>query len=234
MINGVVVGIVIDNVDPHQIGRVKVNYPVDAATPPSSGWIRMLSPMAGKLRGLVAIPEVGTEVVIGFAYRTMSPYVLGAVYNGAADQPKTYANEDGNDDHRRFWSRNSHWIDFDDTAGTERIEIKATSENNAVYLELHSANKVITQKAAKDIINESVGSVSLKCVDFKVDASASVAMSAGTSAVFAADASAKVKGTTMLTLKATKVDINGGSPGKPTEILATPAHKHPPSKAGGG
>lgn len=233
MINGVVVGIVIDNADPDRMGRVKVNYPVDAATPPSSGWIRVLSPMAGKLRGLVVLPEIGTEVVIGFAYRSMSPYVLGAVYNGAADKPKPYANEDGNDDHRRFWSRNSHWIDFDDTAGTERIEIKATSENNAVYLELHSANKVITQKAAKDVTNESVGTVSLKCKDFEIDASATVAMSAGTSAVLAATASGKVEGTAMLTLKATKVDINGGSPGTPTAILATPAHKHSPTKAGG-
>ncbi|MFN7143834.1 MAG: phage baseplate assembly protein V, partial [Myxococcota bacterium] len=104
MINGIVVGIVVDNVDPDKMGRVKVNFPVDGETPPESTWVRMIWPMAGKLRGWVILPDVGTEVVVGYAYRTMSPYVLGAVYNGGDDKPKVYANEDGNDDHRRFWS----------------------------------------------------------------------------------------------------------------------------------
>ena len=87
MINGVVVGLVVDNKDPEQMARVKVKYPVDAETPPESTWIRMMTPMAGKLRGMVMLPDIGTEVLVGFAYRTLTPYMVGALYNGGADKP---------------------------------------------------------------------------------------------------------------------------------------------------
>lgn len=177
MINGIVVGLVIDNKDPDQMARVKVKFPVDHESPPESTWVRMMWPMSGKKRGWVILPDIGTEVVIGFAFRTLTPYVLGGVYNGDADKPKPYANEDENDDHRRFWSRNSHWIDFDDTEGAERIELKSTSENNAIYQEAHAAQKVLTTKVDKNFIVEAKETISLKCMDFKLEASASAARS---------------------------------------------------------
>ena len=73
MINGVVVGIVKDNVDPDKMGRILVEFVVDGQEAPSSSWCRLLSPMAGAARGLVMLPEAGTEVIIGFAARTLSP-----------------------------------------------------------------------------------------------------------------------------------------------------------------
>jgi uncharacterized protein involved in type VI secretion and phage assembly len=202
--------------------RIKVNYPTDHDTAPETTWVRQLSPNSGKQRGLVILPDVGTEVVIGFSYRTLTPYMIGAVYNGGDDKPKPYANEDGNDDHRRFWSRNSHWIDFDDTSGAERIEIKSTSENNAIYQELHSANKIITQKVEKHIIHEAKETVSFKCKDWKLEATQSIKIEAGTSAVFRADTSAKWESSGISTYKASKVDINGGSPGSPSSPSPSP------------
>ena len=180
MVNGVIVGLVVDNVDPDKQHRVKVKYPVDGETAPESTWVRILTPMGGKLRGLTILPEVGTEVVIGFAYRTLTPYVIGGVYNGAEDKP-AYANEDGKNDHRRFWSRNSHWIDFDDTSGSERIELIATSESKAIYQELHAAKKVLTTKVEKDFTVEAKATISLKCKDFEVDASMTVTMASSRS-----------------------------------------------------
>ena len=70
MINGIVVGVVIDNKDPDKLARIKVNFPVDHESPPESTWVRMMWPMAGAKRGWVSIPDIGTEVVIGFAFRT--------------------------------------------------------------------------------------------------------------------------------------------------------------------
>lgn len=231
MMNGVVVGLVIDNVDPQKMGRIKVKYPVDHESPPETTWIRQMSPMAGKNRGLVMLPDVGTEVLVGFSYRTMSPYLMGGLYNGGEDKPKPYANEDGNDDHRRFWSRNSHWLDIDDTSGAERIELTSTTENNAIYQELHSAKKIITEKVEKDIIHEAKETMSFKCKDFKLetDATISITVTNGTG-VFRADSSATWKSGSTQTYKATKVDINGGSPGSPGTPKTFPAHKHPPTK----
>ena len=217
MMNGVVVGIVVDNVDPDTNGKIKCKYPVDGDPAPETWWLRLMSPMAGKSRGLVMLPDIGTEVLIGFAYKTNSPYILGALYNGGEDKPKPYANEDGNNDHRRFWSRNSHWIDFDDTAGAERIEITSTTANNAIYQEFHAANKVITQKVEKHIIQE-------------VETDKSIAMEAKVSAVIRADAGGKIDCGTTQVFKASMIYINAGSPGTATPALTLPTHKHPPTK----
>ena len=93
MINGVVVGIVVDNQDPDKMNRIKVRFPVDSENRIESSWCRMCVPMAGKFRGLVMLPQNGTEVVLAYAYRSMSPYVLGAVYNGGPDRTP-YKNAD--------------------------------------------------------------------------------------------------------------------------------------------
>lgn len=229
MMNGLVVGLVVDNKDADKHGKIKIKYPVDHEQPPESGWIRLSTPMAGASRGLVMLPDIGTEVLIGFSYKTMSPYMVGALYNGA-DDPTVYANEDGNDDHRRFWSRNSHWLDFDDTAGAERIEIISTTENKAIYQELHSANKVITTKVEKDFVVEAAETISFKCMDFELKADANIDVSAGASAVYEAGANGTVKSGGMQTYKGATVDINGGSPGSSTPAKAHPPHKHPPKK----
>ena len=57
MINGLVVGLVVDNVDPDRLGRVKVTFPVDAEDAPRSDWVRIAWPDAGKDRGTVMLPE---------------------------------------------------------------------------------------------------------------------------------------------------------------------------------
>ena len=86
-----------------------------------------MMPMSGKMRGLVTLPDKGTEVVLGFAYRTHSPYILGAVYNGGEDSPEPYKNDDGDNNLRVFWSRNDHMVVFDDTKGKEKVSLEAMS-----------------------------------------------------------------------------------------------------------
>ena len=62
MINGCVVGIVEDNRDPDGMHRVLVRFPVDDGV--KSSWCRMVTPMGGANRGLVMLPDVGTEVLL--------------------------------------------------------------------------------------------------------------------------------------------------------------------------
>ena len=97
--------------------------------------------MAGKNRGWVSIPEIGTEVVISFAYRSLQPYILGAVYNGGDDKPEPYKNDDGNNDKRVFWSRNDHMLIFDDTEvfvehASQRLILPSTSSLPSSFLTL--------------------------------------------------------------------------------------------------
>ena len=83
MIAGSVVGLVMDNRDPDKMHRVLVQYPVAGNL--KSSWCRMITPMGGVDRGLVMLPDIGTEVLLTFSYRTHHPYVLGALYNGGDD-----------------------------------------------------------------------------------------------------------------------------------------------------
>jgi len=229
VINGVVVGIVVDNVDPDGMHRVLVSYPVAHSDEIKTSWCRMITPMAGQDRGLVMLPDVDTEVILGFAYRTLTPYVLGAVYNLGEDLPAPYANEDGNNDHRRFWSRNSHWIDFDDTEGDEHIRLTSTTDNEAIVQDLNAAQKTIEETVQQDIEHEAGMNMTFKCTDFNLEASASVDIKAGTEAVFEAGASGTLDGGATLTCQAARIDINGGAPGTAQAPPATPTHSHPPT-----
>jgi len=77
-----VLGIVTNTNDPDALGRVRVSFPAlgDEA---ESAWARIATPSAGKERGLLMLPVVGEEVLIGFEHGdTTRPYVLGSLFNG--------------------------------------------------------------------------------------------------------------------------------------------------------
>jgi uncharacterized protein involved in type VI secretion and phage assembly len=236
MINGLVVGTVIDNKDPSGMHRVKVQYPVDSEEALKSSWCRMCSPMAGKQRGLVILPDIDSEVVIAFAYRSMSPYIVGAVYNGKTDKPEPYRNDDENNDKRVFWSRNDHMVIFDDTEGAEKVELGAQASTRLdvasapIYQSMDSAEKTITVYCEKDSEIEAVESISIKCTDFKLETDATVKMDAKTSAIFKSGSSASIDTSGNQNYKATKVDVNPSGPvADPQSPLDTPSHSHPPS-----
>jgi uncharacterized protein involved in type VI secretion and phage assembly len=142
-----VVGLVVDNVDPDELGRVKVKFPTLHGEP-TSFWIRQLAPMAGKERGFYSLPEVEDEVLVTFLQGSQDVGVIvGQMWNGV-DKPPTEAKDglpgpaktdtggtvstdqftDGTKDlsknDRRFWrSRSGHLMVFDDSDGAESVQI---------------------------------------------------------------------------------------------------------------
>ena len=90
MINGIVVGLVVDNKDPDKMARIKVKFPT-LPDMPESWWARLAMPMAGRERGWMTIPEVEDEVLVGFVHGDINhAVVLGSLYNGVDTPP--YAN----------------------------------------------------------------------------------------------------------------------------------------------
>jgi phage protein D len=77
-----VLGIVTNNRDPENLGRVRVRYP--ALSRDAEGtWARIATLGAGNERGTLMLPVVGEEVLIGFEHDdTTRPYVLGSLFNG--------------------------------------------------------------------------------------------------------------------------------------------------------
>jgi uncharacterized protein involved in type VI secretion and phage assembly len=174
MVNGVVVGVVLDNRDPDGLHRVKVKYPVEGWV--ESTWCRMMTPMGGADRGLVILPDIGTEVLLGFAYRSLSPYVLGAVYNGEEDTPAPYRNDDGSDNKRVFWSRGDHLLVFDDTPGAEQVGLGARAPTRLdvrsapVHHVLDAAGKELTERCEGTTLYEAKGTISMACTRFTLQA----------------------------------------------------------------
>ena len=73
---GLAVARVTQNQDPDGLGRVRVRFPWFDDS--ESFWARLATPMAGKDRGLVLIPEVDDEVLVGFEREDLRfPYTLG-------------------------------------------------------------------------------------------------------------------------------------------------------------
>jgi phage protein D len=78
----IVLGIVTNNQDPENLGRVRVSYP-SLGQDSEGAWARIATVSAGKQRGLLMLPVVGEEVLIAFEHDdTTRPYVLGSLFNG--------------------------------------------------------------------------------------------------------------------------------------------------------
>ena len=78
-----VLGVVTNNNDPEDMGRVRVQYPA-LSSDTEGAWARVATASAGKERGLLMLPVVGEEVLVGFEHGdTTRPYVLGSLFNGS-------------------------------------------------------------------------------------------------------------------------------------------------------
>ena len=91
----IALGIVTNNQDPQNLGRVRVRYP--ALGPDAEGaWARIATIGAGNARGVLMLPVAGDEVLVAFEHDdTTRPYVLGALFNGQAapDSDQIHGND---------------------------------------------------------------------------------------------------------------------------------------------
>lgn len=201
---GLVEALVVDNVDPEKLGRVKVKFPTlpDA---PESDWARLAPPMAGQERGWMTIPEVGDEVLVSFVHGDVNhAIVVGSLYNGVDTPP--YANEDEKNNLRVFQSRAGHRVTFDDTDGAERIEL--VTHNEEIRVLLDAKTKTLTIYSGKDIVIDAKETITLKCRDLVVDASQSVSVQSGQGTKLEVGTSTTVSGGQSLTITSPNTRIN--------------------------
>ncbi len=137
--------IVVSNEDPDNSGKVKVNFLFGG--PQESYWMRVMSLDAGisdkvpTNRGMVFIPEVGDQVMIGFEMGDPNrPYVMGSLFNG-----KTGKGGNANNTVKSIMTRSGHTIKFTEE---ESIEIYDISGN---HITLDTKGKNITITAPENI-----------------------------------------------------------------------------------
>lgn len=150
---GLLVGIVTDNQDPDEQGRVKVKYPALSGEHAST-WARVVAPGAGPERGIEFLPEVNDEVLVGFEQGDVHyPYVLGGLWNGKDAPPKKSGAVIGGGrvEQRIIRSRTGHTVTLDDSDG-----------GGGITIEDKNGNKVVLDTGANALTIEIGGNVSVK------------------------------------------------------------------------
>lgn len=166
---GVYPAIVTDMVDPRSLGRVQVRFPWLGRDGDRDvrGWATLCSPYADDEQGLLALPDVDSQVLVAFeAGNVRRPYVIGSSWNGveALPHPPEAAN-----DIRMLRTRGDSRLEFDDSLG-----------GGAVRVTMASGHEVTLDDAAQEVtIRHSGGCVvRLTTTDVQVQANVTVGVNA--------------------------------------------------------
>jgi uncharacterized protein involved in type VI secretion and phage assembly len=214
---GVTVGIVTNNKDDEGLGRVKVKFPWLSETD-ESYWARVLTPMAGKQRGLYFLPEVDDEVLVAFDRGDISsPYILGGLWNGQDKPPES--NTDGKNNLRVIKSRSGHQIILDDTENAEKITICDKTGKNQIVID--SKNNAISIEGEKDIsikakgkisLESSDGDISIKCKNLAIQTQQNCEIKANSKVEVKANSNCNIQANAGMALKCMAgVKINDGA-----------------------
>ena len=167
--------------DKEHIGMIKVEYLMGEKNKKTSDWVRVMSGYCGDGFGNYWLPEIGTEVLVGFIHGNMNmPVVLGCLWNGKDKLPEGTADE--KNETKTVMTKGGHKITFTETKDKEKItvntpkglEILLDDENGSI-LEQDKGNENSLSKDCKN------GAVTLK-------AKKEISLTIGTTEVVKADA----------------------------------------------
>ena len=153
--SGITIGIVTDIKDPDKKNRVKVRLLNRTDSLQETGYIRVMTPMAGKAYGAFFLPEVGDEVLVGFVDGDYTdPYVLGSLWNTKAPAPA--AVQDGKNEVRTIQSKTKHKLEFND--GEEKPGVTlATGQENRLVIDDKAKTITIQDKAGENALKIDIG-----------------------------------------------------------------------------
>lgn len=176
-IEGIALGIVTNNQDDQQQGRVKIKFPW-LGEGDESYWARVSTIMAGNEMGAFFLPEVGDEVIVAFDHGDINhPYVLGSLWNGRNVPP--VKNDDGKNNIRMIKSRSGHHVTFSDEEGKEKVEVKTKSghtillddssgKESITIMDKSGNNSIVIDSAQNSINIESSLKLSLKAKEIEI------------------------------------------------------------------
>jgi uncharacterized protein involved in type VI secretion and phage assembly len=168
-LNGVFSAVVIDNMDPDNLGRVKVQLPPISESDQHGhqAWARLATLMAGQNRGTWFIPDMNDEVLVAFeAGDVRRPYVIGSLWNVANAPPHSM---DATNNKKLLRSRNGVKITLDDQSGQESFIVETPG------------GQTITLKdgpGSIEIVDSNGNSIKLEAAGVTVNASAKVTLNA--------------------------------------------------------
>lgn len=230
--HGMVVGKVSDVDDTGNLGRVKVTFTVLSETI-TSDWARVAAIGGGANRGLLALPEIGDEVLLGFEGADVRrPVVLAGLY-GAENAPPgaVTAQKDGKVLTRALTSRLGHVVELSDgsSAAAQHVLVALAGLEHKLKLGKDSAelsvpdNVPLTISAGSSTITlDGTGKITVTGTEISFAADMKIVLKAptidisATSKASVTGAQVEVKGSAttavessgMMTIKGAMVNIN--------------------------
>jgi uncharacterized protein involved in type VI secretion and phage assembly len=220
---GPVIGLVSDNRDPENLGRVRVTFPWlnDDFV---SGWARTVQPGAGKERGALIVPEVGDEVLVAFEHGSFqNPYVIGGLYNGVdtpatGDVPLIDANS-GAVNRRSVVSRTGHRIEaVEQAGGPTGVRIRTGDGTLRVELDQQKTEIVVKSDGTVTVtskqgvtVDAGTGTLTLKGKDVAITAQSGVKVDGGAGAVaMSTNAGVNITGLSVSVNGSTSTEVKSG------------------------
>jgi uncharacterized protein involved in type VI secretion and phage assembly len=155
---------------------VRVQFPT--LDDQESNWARLVTPMAGKERGLFLRPEVGDEVLCAFELGDpRRPYILGSLWS-KVDPPPPDDGDAGQNNWRFIRSRSGHIVRLDDTAGAEKIEIIGKDEQRRVVIDVAGQKIQIVCDSGDVEVSAPAGTVKVDGLTVEVKAAGNMSLEA--------------------------------------------------------
>lgn len=226
---------VMDNTDPDNSGRVRVQMLWQQESGQETDWIRVMTPDAGggrggdKNRGLVTIPEVGDQVLVCFRYNDPDrPFVMGSLFHG-----KSGGGGGGGNKVKSLTALSGSTIKLDG----DSIHIIDAPGNSIVFdgagkIDITTSAKFTITCGGSSITMDSGGKIDIKGTEITIDGSTKAVMKStahftaqGTNATIEGTAvkatgeatvevgspSTTVKGDASMKMEGATVDINGSA-----------------------
>lgn len=122
--------VVFNNNDPKKLGRIQVLFvwqkaPTKKEEKEVIPWIRIAQPYSGNAQGCHILPEIGSEVMVGFEHQNMEkPFVIGTLFHDSSVKEKKQLPDDKwvetdkankENEVKAFRTKKGHTIEFHDT-----------------------------------------------------------------------------------------------------------------------
>lgn len=209
---GLLNAIVKENYDEEHKGMVKVEYIMGEKDKKTSDWVRVMTPYGGSGYGNYWLPEIDTEVIVGFIHGNLNiPVVLGCLWNNTDQQPENTVDEKNTI--KTIMTKAGNKITFSEEEEKEKITIETPK---SLQVLLDDENELITLQD-KDGNN----SIVLDCSGGNITVTAATALSfkIGSKEVWKADSDSvtttagtvKLDASNTLTLKGGSATLSGTS-----------------------
>lgn len=134
---------VVSDSRPDDQGRIEVEFKWLGTNPSEAGQqgdsgdtvknrATLMSPWGSDGQGLVAVPIIGSQVMVGFEAGNLSRgYVVGACWNGAAQMPPRGSSAGDStqvrEDRRVLRTKGGHFLEFDEASGSGKVTLASST-----------------------------------------------------------------------------------------------------------